>query len=459
MQKEILKYKIIERYLNKVKFNNIPIGSLLAQYYALDFINKQQSKTVFTNLLLILKYSITLWNNKKIKPLNWNFIFTKLSNRFHFNVLMDPLIRHYSDNSIILCDEKSFDKTKFDIEDIQKRTVSFAQTNSNYGKDAQKILKTSFFAFYILIKNRKRLQISITEVIYFVNNLLVQIRRASFWDQTMTFTENKPLCVVTEFDRCSESAPLILVAKKHKISTVTLIHGVLEDYSFIPFLADYIFCWGNAQKSQLITKFVDPNRIVITGNPIFKYELPKTYSDNHGLNICLAVGPGFDNRTLIEPFLFALNQIENARGIIKLHPSLEKNEFEWVNTITAKIEVLSSKDINNGDLFRKIDLLIINDSGIGNEALTAGVPVVVLAPEGTNKLNEFQTDLVYKAGCSLSTNREGLELVLNDILNNPSAYRKDSVLKSHSYLKNLYDSAGNESVLSMISEIDRISGI
>ncbi len=189
MQRKDIKHLLIERYLNKVKFNGIRIGSLIAYYYALNFMNKQHARPVFTNLLVLLKYVLTLWNNKKAEPFRADFIFTKITNRFHFNALMDPLIVHYYNKSVIVCDDGSFDKNKFDIQDIQKRAIGFEQTNSNHSKDAGKILRTVFTAFYLLIKNRKRLRLSFPEVVYFGNNLFFQLRRTSFWDHYFNVAE------------------------------------------------------------------------------------------------------------------------------------------------------------------------------------------------------------------------------------------------------------------------------
>lgn len=460
MTQDILKYKLVERYLNKVEFNEIAVGSLIGQYYAMNVISKQHSEKVFTNLLMILKYGITLWYNKKIRPYKADFIFTKLNNRFHFNALMDPLICHFGNKSIILCDETSLDKTKYHIQDLHSRIINFKQTNSNIRNDAFKITATIFTAFYLLVKNRQRLQLTFSELFYFINNLLVQLRRTSFWDHYMTVADHKPLCVVTEFDRSSEAVPLIVTARKHKIPTITLIHGVLEDYSFTPFQADYIFCWGEGQKTQLIDKRIDPKRIIITGNPMFNYEKQNNHSEKKApgsINICLAISPGFDNRLLIKPFKSALKHFENARGIIKLHPSLIKDEFKWVETISSNIEVLASTEITNENLFRKIDLLIINDSGIANEALAAGVPVLVLLAEGTSQLNDFQNELINIAGCQLVTNESELFSIFNQITTDTFKFRSEAVNKSIDYMKNLFETTGTDAVNSMISKIDEIS--
>ena len=460
MQQENKKHKLLERYLNRVKFNDISVGGLIAQYYALNYMSDRYARPIFINFLIFIKYSLTLWNRNKIKPYETDFIFTKQNDRFHFNALIGPLIVHYSNNSTLVSNKDYFDNDQLDIQEIQKRAISFKQTYSNYSKDASKILSTVFSVFYLMLKNRKRLKLSFAEVVYFGGSLLVQIRKASFWDHYFFIMENKPLCLVTEHDRSNKSAPLVLAAKKHKIQTITLIHGVLEDYSFTPFLADYIFCWGESQKSQLIAKCVDPQRIFITGNPIFDHKLQKISCNkipNKDINICLGISPGFNNRLLIDPLVIALEYFNNVRGILKLHPSFSKEEFKWVETVSSKIKVLTTQDISNRELFENIDLMIINDSGIANEALAAEVPVAVFVPNEIPLLNNFQKELIFQAGCRLVEDEVGLRNIFKDILDNQLSFRNNSVQKSKGYLKYLYNSTGEESVKTMIFEIDLLS--
>lgn len=459
MQQEITKNQTIEKYLNKTEFNGIKIGSLIAQSFALNFINKGLHQNLIVNLLVLLKYIITLWNNKKTEQYHADFLFTKLDNRFHFNELMDPLISHYRNNSIVLYDNNSFDHNKFNIHDINDKTILFTQTISNTKKDSLKILRVIFSVSYLLLRNKKKLKLTYHEVLYYINNLLIQLRRTSFWNHYFTIAEYKPLCVVTEFDRFLTATPLILAARKHNIQTITLIHGVLEDYSFTPFLADYIFCWGEGQKSQLISKGVDPKRIFITGNPMFKDHRSNKYSEESTKNLCLclAISPGFDNSSLIEPFASALNSVENVHGILKLHPSLKKEDFKWIEALSSKIEILTSKDILNSDMFQKIDLLIIHDSGIANEALDAGVPVTVLMSNSSQQLNNFQIELIKLAGCRLVTNEQDLANNFIELASNPIQFRLNAEKMGEKYLKMLYDTAGKDSVKAMISQIDKIS--
>jgi UDP-N-acetylglucosamine 2-epimerase len=268
---------------------------------------------------------------------------------------------------------------------------------------------------------------------------------------------------VTEFDRNSTASPMTLSARKHDILTITLTHGVILEYGIVPILSDYIFCWGEAQKRQLIKLGASSDCISVTGNPMIK-RFNKFSEQNidtrKALKVCLAISPESDivNNSLIEPFISAVEQNNNIQGIIKLHPSLKKENYKWVNSISTKVNIFESSDLANNELFKLIDLLIIHFSGIANEALAAGTPVIIMEPNGDSNLNVLQKELTQKAGCKIVTNGKELIEILDEVLVNPNLFRTDSINKCKEYLDNLFEFIGDESVRVMISEIDRLSG-
>jgi hypothetical protein len=291
---------------------------------------------------------------------------------------------------------------------------------------------------------------------------LIQFRRVSYWDDYVQKSVVKPKCIITEFDRNSLASPMILSARKHNILTITLTHGVIE-YGFTPLLADHILCWGKCQKERLISLGVEPYRISVTGNPMIKVieRCPgkKTRSSNN-VKVCLAIGPEAEylNKSLIEAFDYAVEQLEQVEGIIKLHPTLKRGNYKWINSISSKVIIFDSLDITNSELFNIIDLLIVHFSGIANEALAAGTPVVLLQPTGSLYLNVLQTELNQKAGCKIAANTKDLIEILDEVIANPDLFRIESIKKSKEYLENLFEFIGDESVRVMISEIDRLSG-
>jgi hypothetical protein len=308
------------------------------------------------DFIRMFKYLFYLFFPKDSSPAQSDFIFTKLISRLHFNELMDPLIIHFLENSAILCSENSFDNKLIEKYPINQHVIRFSQTINNKRGDISTILSVFFKSTWSLFKNRRRLELSREELIFFLAQLIVQLRSVSFWDYYFSRSKAKPKCIVTEFDRNSVSSALILSAKKFNIITITLTHGVICDYGFTPLLADYIFCWGKLQQDQLKEQGVPPKKIVVTGNPMVKTFDQKEVPQSEKV-VCFAISPEILNRMMIELFISAVERIGSIKGMIKLHPSLQKKNYLWINNLSSGIIVKDYTEITNKELFEKIDLL------------------------------------------------------------------------------------------------------
>jgi hypothetical protein len=461
VNQDIIKYKRLERFLNKIEFKKIKVGSLLAQALELNYYNETKLSYI-KYLLVFLKYSLTLPFSKTLKHKESAFLFTKLDNRFHFNELMDSLILHYLSKSTIICNNQSFDPKLSEVYPVYSRAISPGKTLLNSRRDSWGIFITTVMVLLALIKYKKRLLISSNEIFCYVNNALFQLRKSSYWNDYFKKCVIKPKCIITEFARNSTASPMVLNAKKYDIFTITLTHGVVLEYGIVPILADHIFCWGQAQKRQLINLGISPDRISVTGNPMIK-----NFNKSPGKNllsmditiVCLAISPEADqiNKSLIENFILAIQQLENVNGIIKLHPSLEKVKYKWVNLLSSKITIYESTEIANQELFKVIDLLIVHFSGIVNEAFAAGTPVVILEPSGSSNLDFFQKELNQNAGCAVAVNSTDLVEIFTEYKANPELFRMRSIQKREHYLMDMFEMTGEESVRAMISEIDKLS--
>lgn len=454
MDSRILKHRRLEKYLNTIEFRDIRIGSLLAQTFELNYYNPC-SKSI-KNFIRIFKYLFYLFFPKDSLPVHSDFIFTKLISRLHFNELMDPLIIHFLENSAILCSENSFDNKLIERYPINEHMIRFSQTINNKRGDISNILFVFFKSTWSLFKNRRRLQLSKEELIFFLAQLIVQLRSVSFWDYYFSRSTTKPKCIVTEFDRNSVSSALILSAKKYNIISITLTHGVICDYGFTPLLADYIFCWGELQQNQLKEQGVPPQKIIVTGNPMVKTFDQKEVSQSEKV-VCFAISPEILNRLMIELFISAVERIGAIKGMIKLHPSLQKKNYLWINNLSSKIIVKDYTEITNKELFEKIDLLIVHQSGIANEALASGIPVVVLEPDGEGNFSELQKELINSAGCRAAVNQNQLIAILNDFISDPKSFGEWSKERSKKYLEYLFEKTGEDSIQAMITGINRLT--
>jgi hypothetical protein len=462
MEQTIKKHKRLELFLNKKRFKGINVGSLLAEVFIINSYHQLDIK-FFRTIMVLIKYILTMFVSKKVKNINSTFIFTKLHNKFHYNTLMDDLLLHYLSRSTIICNENSFKPQLVSIYPIYTRSLHTSRTINNSLSDILKILSVSFAVMWVLIKNRKRLEVSKNEIIFFVTTLLIQLRRVSYWDRYFNKSSSKPKIIVTEHDRSTISSSLILTAKKHNIFTITLTHGVITAFCNVPILANQVFCWGKSQKDLLVSLGIEAHRISLTGNPMFKVINKKNFSEltrSNNFTFCLAISPDGEklNRLLIEKFVLTIEKFDQVRGVIKLHPSLNKESFVWVDAISTKVTFLDSLEVINNELFEKIDILLVHSSGIANEALVAGIPVVIILPTNSSILNEVQIELTQQAGCQLAKDENQLMIIFKKIISDPIKYKIDANKRSKKYLKDLLEATGEESVKAMIAEIDRLTG-
>jgi UDP-N-acetylglucosamine 2-epimerase len=231
---------------------------------------------------------------------------------------------------------------------------------------------------------------------------------------------------------------------------------VICDYGFTPLLADYIFCWGKLQQNQLKEQGVPIKKIVVTGNPMVKTFDQKQVPQSDTV-VCFAISPEILNRMMIELFISAVERIGSIKGMIKLHPSLQKKNYLWINNLSSGIIVKDYTEITNKELFEKIDLLIVHQSGIANEALASGVPVVVLEPDGEANFSELQKELINSAGCKAAVNKDQLIAILNDFISDPKSFKEWSKERSRKYLDYLFEKIGEDSIQAMITGINRLT--
>lgn len=102
---------------------------------------------------------------------------------------------------------------------------------------------------------------------YFKINLLTIIRRLLL---NIELVEKiKPDLIINTHDPGLSGSTLVLPAKRKKIPSVLLLHGIPYGSNFIEYYSDYLITWGEVTKNFVIDKLKRPNKIFTSGFPAF----------------------------------------------------------------------------------------------------------------------------------------------------------------------------------------------
>jgi hypothetical protein len=448
------KYINLERYLNCFKYKGIPVGGTLADKFILADLHGVNSilNTLLDYVSELYGMFISLFARKKYFA-NTQIIATRLANKSHFNNMMNPLIDHFGKSLTLVINPA--------IKDVYPgvQTISIKDTFKTNARDIFSIIGLYLKIKFKLISKRRRLKLSYKEVFYYSICLLHQIRIISFYYLQFKTRKILPKVILTEFDRNNIASPLILAAKYFNIPTVTLVHGIFDKYGFVPVLANYIYCFGNEQKKQLIDLKVPESRIKVTGTSIIReldQQLYRTESNfDKKFIVCLGINPisKIDIDWMLETILKVKKRLDNIELIIKLHPSQNKNAFIRYENIKNNIRVLASNEIDNMALFQMIDLLIVHNTGLGIEAMLNNVLVAILDIPGTDL--GMGIKMVEKGGAPLLKDDRDIQKFIDEILTDKD-YKIRLKQNEKVFAREYYYATGADAVKNIVTEIETL---
>jgi hypothetical protein len=440
MERDFDKYIKLEHYLNRYKFKQISIGGTLADQYRLLQINGSPK---FFKISILYIYELFSFYVNLLKPtklfINKEIIATHSINKPHINNMINPIKEHFSDRLVLIHNPEIVHHNS---------DIFLIPLKKTFHTPCEDILSISLWHFHFQIMfflKRKRLRLSFSESFFIILKVLHQIRIISFYDYQFKNSKKRPAVIVTTFDRNSIASPLILTGKKFGISTVTLVHGVINDYGYTPVLADYIYCHGIIQYNQLIDLKVPAKKIRITGTSIIRelgetdYEISKCIGE---FKICIGIDAALSWQNidfLITETIKACSQFENSELIIKLHPSQDKEIFNHYEQLSSKVKVLASSEIDNLALFKQTNLLIVNNSGLGIEAALNEVPVAIFKLPGID-LNMGKV-MIESAGCPLITSSDDLKKLVSKMINDKD-YVKELRSAGKAFARKYYYATG-----------------
>jgi len=210
----------------------------------------------------------------------------------------------------------------------------------------------------------------------------------------------KPNVIVTIDDRSPFGKTVNVVSRSLGVPTLIVQHGIVADHPIYgPICADKYAMFGHAFKDALVKRGVNPDDIVVTGQPRFdvlvntKYDKNWIYeklgiSKEKGLIVFASTDLPDDERELtVRELCTAMQQFPDIQLVIKPHPSDDGAMFvDLVRKFNSDAIVVHD---HLYELLSACDLLITTWSTVGLEAMILDKPIVVINLMGRPDMTSY----------------------------------------------------------------------
>ncbi len=273
----------------------------------------------------------------------------------------------------------------------------------------------------------------------------------------------RPIAVVTDYDRARLSSCLVLAARSLGIPTFSLQHGVMDRdaVGYVPVIADRMFCWGELHRRIMTEAGQDPAHLAIGGCPRLTPELvaePQKVRGRLSIDpshrvVMLGTSPipPAQRKVLAECFCRALQELDGITGIVRLHPS---ESLEFYTDIAGKypqVKFLDNVQVSLDESLVAADVVVVQNSGLGSDALVKRRLVVVVdvpgSPLGHGK------DLVEKAGCPCVKSPQHLAQAIARLFADEE-YRREKQAVVERYVQNFCAYYGADSASRIAEMVD-----
>jgi hypothetical protein len=272
----------------------------------------------------------------------------------------------------------------------------------------------------------------------------------------------RPAAILTEFDRNNLVAPMIFAARTRGVPTVTMVHGVANSL-YAPLLADIVCCWGHLDRAMFIRAGVNPERIAVTGYTRMQRQIlaidpgrKRMIAASTASHIVLfATSPiNVDTKLkLARDFCEAVFQLPDTAALIRLHPSERVSEYAEVSYDFPAVRFLANDGCTLDEAVAIADVVVVQNSGFGNDALMKGRAVVVLnSVPGDWPVTE---ELISLAGCPTARTSSKLSALLITLVSDIAA-RAAVVERAEQYIRTRCAFFGCESA-KRVAEVVRSS--
>jgi hypothetical protein len=217
-----------------------------------------------------------------------------------------------------------------------------------------------------------------------------------------------------------------LIGNKLGIKSIVLQHGAtMGKWGYIPLYATRFAAWGDLSKEWMIQRGVPPEKVIITGAPrldsivtknsmssrealCLQYSIPVS-----GFILMWAIDPipKTENSAIFEKLHDAVSRLPWLYLIVRPHPGIE--QLHWVfNMVEGNERVILSSSLEDlHSSINAVDVILIQGSTVGIEAMILDKPVVVFQ-DSTSSLETFYTQT---GAAAKANNSEELCQVLNEL--------------------------------------------
>lgn len=404
----------LEAELNDIQFQDVPIGSLLANQLTIHLQMGRTIAQVKDIPLLIVKlikyiffYAPSVGLSTSAKLAKGMPLLTFLSHRRHYRVQIEYVIRAYSGANIgaIIFDER--------VTELAPNVLSIlpGKGQANTWRAWFKQWCTIIIPTYRNLRSSK-IAFSFAEILQYLNLLTIQTQKVAHYKKTLRTIA--PAWVLTEYDKHTYSVPLIAAARSLGIPAYSLLHGSITFLQgYIPPVADKVLVWGGMQKEYLIAHGCPTEKLEVAGAPHLSDQITEKAFEDKAFWVTFATNPHRDNNImfdLCQYFISAIASLQpefpNLRGMIRVHPSEKLAEYQSALSISGDLIIIDDgSEFEFQESILRSDLVVTYNSAYGLDALLQNRGLIQLAKEPTN---DFFTFLVDKLDIASAQNSKEL---------------------------------------------------
>ncbi len=270
----------------------------------------------------------------------------------------------------------------------------------------------------------------------------------------------QPTAILTDSEHNHPWPCLILAARQLKIPTLQMIHcAIYTSYIFYPLLSDAALCWGEQQREQMISFGVEPERLLTVGcqrltrsNPADRVHVRTKLGLPIELPVVmLATNPITRDKWRKQVFTFgdALKGVDGLTGVVRMHPAEKLESYREEIAKYPWIRFFESRQWTLEESMAACDVVVSHNSGLGNDALVMGRPVVVLDVLG-EPMSNGQV-LADKAGCPVAKTADELRQTVTRVLGD-GCYRQTLREQAEKYVAWFCNAYGQDAARNVADE-------